>query len=50
MDLDLKRVNLGQQIAAIGSVLLFIFLFIGWYKVGGAVGAFADQLGVNVSL
>ena len=50
MDLDLKRVNLGQQIAALGSVLLFIFLFIGWYKVGGAIGAFADQFGVNVSL
>jgi cation transport ATPase len=50
VDLDLKRVNLGQQIAAIGAVLLFIFLFIGWYTVGGALGAFADQLGVNVSL
>ncbi|MGZ4354508.1 MAG: hypothetical protein ACXVZL_04930 [Gaiellaceae bacterium] len=50
MDLDLKRVNLGQQIAAVGAVLLFIFLFIGWYTVGGALGAFANQLGVNVSL
>lgn len=50
MDLDLKRVNLGQQIAAIGAVLLFIFLFIGWYTVGGALGAFANQLGVNVSV
>jgi len=50
VDFDLKRVNLGQQIAAIGAVLAFIFLFIGWYTVGGALGAFADQLGVNVSV
>lgn len=50
MVVDLKNVNLGQRIAAAGGVLLFVFLFIGWYTLGGSVGVVAGQLGVDVSI
>lgn len=48
--MDLKSVNLGQRIAAGGGVLLFVFLFVGWYTVGGTIGDIAGRLGVDVSM
>jgi hypothetical protein len=48
--LELGKVNRGQQLAAVGAVLLFVFLFIGWYSVGGALGQIASSFGVNVSV
>ena len=50
MNVELGRVNLGQRVAAGAAVLLFVFLFIGWYTVGGTLGAVANQLGVDVSV
>lgn len=48
MGLDLRLVRGGLRIAAIGAVLLFIFLFFfDWYGVGGSLGALADRVGVK---
>src|SRR5881398_2791480 len=51
MGLDLRLVRGGLRIAAIGAVLLFVFLFFfDWYAVGGAIGALASRLGVKASV
>ena len=48
MSLDLRQLRRGQQIAAGGAVLLFIFMFFfKWYTVGGVLGGLADRLGVS---
>jgi hypothetical protein len=46
--MDLRRVRGGLRVAAIGAVLLFVFLFFfDWYTIGGALGALADRAGVS---
>jgi ABC-type transport system involved in multi-copper enzyme maturation permease subunit len=46
--MDLRLVRGGLRIAAVGAVLLFVFLFFfDWYTVGGALGALADKVGVS---
>jgi hypothetical protein len=46
--MDLGLVRGGLRIAAIGAVLLFVFLFFfDWYTVGGALGALAERAGVG---
>lgn len=50
MQFDPKRLNRGELVAAVGAVLSFVFLFIGWYEVGGAVGDAAEQFGIDNSI
>jgi hypothetical protein len=50
VNLELGKVNRGQQLAAVGSVVLFVFLFIGWYSLGGAFGGVLSQVGLNASI
>jgi hypothetical protein len=44
MAFDINRLRLGERIAGVGAVLLFIDEFLNWYSVD--VGSFAKKLGV----
>jgi hypothetical protein len=51
MAMDLRLVRGGLRIAAIGAVLLFVFLFFfDWYGVGGVFGALAERLGIKATV
>jgi hypothetical protein len=46
--MDFRQIRGGLRIAAIGAVLLFIFLFFfDWYTIGGALGALVERAGVS---
>ncbi|MCW2953064.1 MAG: hypothetical protein JWQ48_2234, partial [Conexibacter sp.] len=50
MELDLRRLRRGEQLAGVGAILLFVvFFFFKWYGVGGDLGRFAKAAGVDVS-
>lgn len=51
MTFETSRLRPGEIVAAVGAVLLFIFMFFfKWYGVGGAVGDLARSFGVDVSV
>jgi hypothetical protein len=51
MTIDLQRLRRGEQLTALGALLLFVFLFFfSWYGVGGAIGAFAHAFGVKATV
>jgi len=42
---------MGEIVAAVGGILLFVFLFFfAWYGVGGAIGGIAESLGVKATV
>jgi hypothetical protein len=46
--MDFRQIRGGLRIAAIGAVLLFIFLFFfDWYTIGGTLGALVEKAGVS---
>jgi hypothetical protein len=48
---DASRLRRGEIVAAVGAVLLFVFMFFfKWYGVGGALGDFAQAAGVDASV
>jgi hypothetical protein len=50
MELDLRRLRRGEQLAGVGAILLFVFFFFfTWYGVGGDIGRLARAAGVDVS-
>jgi hypothetical protein len=48
---DTTRLRTGEMVAAVGSILLFVFMFFfSWYGVGGPVGNLAESFGVKASV
>lgn len=48
---DTTRLRTGEIVAAVGSILLFVFMFFfSWYGVGGPVGNLAESFGVKASV
>ena len=37
--MDMSRISFGEMVAAISGLLLFLFMFVGWYGVEGAPGS-----------
>ena len=51
MTFDTTRLRMGEIVAAVGGVLLFVFMFFfSWYGVGGAIGSFAESFGVKATV
>lgn len=48
MTFDTSRLRKGEIVAAVGAILLFVFMFFfSWYGVGGTIGSIASSLGVS---
>jgi hypothetical protein len=51
VNFDTAKLRKGEIVAAVGAILLFVFLFFfNWYGVGGEIGGLAESFGVDASV